>query len=435
MSPVKRNRAPVIPDDLARAAVLPESYRTGSTYYAAFKWLRANMPIGRAYLYGYDPLWLVTKHADVRAVERDPSLYHACYKERDNPILQDQANDEFQRSMHDGSIRVLDEVTYMGPEEHARVRRGARSWFTPAAIRAYEEPIRELAKATVEKMLDMDGECDFVAEVAASFPLQVIMTMLGVPAEDESRMLKLTQEFFGSQDPEAQRDEFHLDPVAAAKMWHATIQDFEGYFQILAQDRRAHPRSDLGSFIANGELDGQPLPVSKQTGWYVATATAGHDTTASTLSGGMLALIEHRDQFALAKSDQATIPGLVEESLRWTSPVRHFMRTATERTTLRGQDIQPGDRLMIIYPSANRDEEVFEDPDRFDITRWPNKHLAFGYGPHLCIGQHVAKLELRILFAELLPRLKSVELAGEPTFVQANFVGGLKTLPLRFQKA
>lgn len=427
--------APVIPDEIARAAVMAESYRTGTSYYPAFKWLRENMPVARAYLDGYDPLWLVTKHADVAAIERDPHLFHACYEEHDNPILQDQANDEFQRALHDGSIRMLDEVTYMGPEEHARVRGGAQPWFMPAAVRAYEEPIRALAKATVDKMMDFDGECDFVTDIAAHFPLQVIMTMLGVPAEDLPLMLRLTQEFFGSQDPDVQREEVQLDPVAAAKQWHATIADFEAYFQVLAEDRRAHPRNDLGSLIANAELDGRPLSVSKQTGWYVATATAGHDTTASTLSGGMHALIEFPDQLALVQQDPSLIGGLVDESLRWTSPVRHFVRTATEDTVLRGQQIRARDRLMIIYPAANMDEEVFPDPERFDITRRPNRHLAFGHGPHMCIGQHVTKLELRILWAELLPRLKSVSLAGEPKYVQASFVGGLKSLPIRFEKA
>jgi alpha-terpineol hydroxylase len=426
---------PVAPDDIARDAVLAESYKTETKPYVAFRWLRENMPIARAYIDGFDPLWLVSKHADILAIERDPHLFHTCYQEHDNPILQDRANDEFQRSLHDGSIRMLDEVTFMGPEEHSKVRGAANPWFMPKSVRAYESAIRELAVATVDRMAAMDGECDFVTDVASHFPLQVIMTMLGVPPEDEPRMLALTQEFFGSQDPDTQREDVKADPVAAAKMWHATIRDFESYFQDLADDRRREPRSDLISLIANSTLDGEPLSISKQTGWFVATATAGHDTTSSTLSGGMHALIEHPDQFAAAKADPGAVAGLVDESLRWTSPVRHFVRTATEDTVVRGQEIAAGDRLMILYPSANRDEEVFENPDRFDISRKPNRHIAFGFGPHMCIGQHVTKLELRILWAELLPRLKSVELVGEPKYAQANFVGGLRNLPLRFEMA
>jgi alpha-terpineol hydroxylase len=428
-------RIPVIPDDVARAAVLPESYRTGTEFWGAYRWLRENMPVGEARLEGFDPLVLITKHADIVAVERDGELFHACREEHDNPILQDRANDAFQRSLNDGSIRVIDDVTYMGPEEHARVRGAAHRWFLPPAIRVYEEQIREMAKAAVDDLMAGDGECDFVKDFARFFPLHVIMTMLGVPPEDEPRMLKLTQEFFGTHDPDEQREEVKLDPAAAAKMWHAATEDFNNYFQQLAEDKRAHPEENLGSYIANSELDGKPLDVTKQNGWYLAIAAAGHDTTSSTLAGGMLALIENPDQLAIAQGNPELISGLVDESLRWTSPVRHFMRTATGDTELRGQQLRAGDRLMLLYASANRDEDVFANPESFDITRKPNRHLAFGFGPHVCIGQFITKLELRILWAELLPHLRSVELAGEPKHVQTNFVGGLKSLPIRFEKA
>lgn len=435
MATTTTEQIPQIPDDIAQAAVLPESYRTGRDFWEAYAWLRENMPLGEARVAGYDPLRLVTRHADIMQIERDPALFHSCYEDRDNAILQDQANDAFQRSLMGGSIRPMDTATFMGPEEHARIRGGAAGWFLPKAIRVYEERIREQAKEAVDRLMSFDGECDFVKDFALLFPLHVIMTMLGVPAEDEPHMLKLTQEFFGTHDPEEQREEVQLSPEAAAKMWRAATDGFNAYFTKLADAKRAHPEDNLGTYIAQATIDGEPLDQSWQNGWYIAVASAGHDTTSSTIAGGIKALAENPDQLAMARENPELIPGLVDESLRWTSPVRHFMRTATADTEVGGVPVNQGDRMMLLYASANRDEAVFENPESFDITRKPNKHIAFGFGPHMCIGQHISKMEMRILMAELLPRLKSIEVAGEPKYVQTNFVGGLKSLPVRFEKA
>jgi cytochrome P450 len=433
MTIIETTKVPVVPDEIARAVVLPESYKDEDVIYPAYKWLRENMPLGVAEVDGFDPLWLVTKHEDIMAVERQPDLYHNGDL---NHILQNKANDLFQKDvLGNGSIRVLDSLTYMDPPEHTKVRAVAGQWFMPAHIRTFEEQIRGHAKAAVERLLSFDGECDFVKDFALHYPLHVIMTLLGVPEEDEPFMLRLTQDFFGTHDPEEQREGLELDPVAAAKQWSATIQDFFDYFQDLAERRRRQPTDDLLSLIANSELDGEPLSAGYQNGWYVAIATAGHDTTSSSVAGGLLGMLRHPDQWAAVKEDDALIPGLVDESLRYTSPVKHFLRNTTAPAVLRGQELGEMDRLMLLYASANRDEDVFERPDAFDMRRRPNKHIAFGYGPHMCVGQHIAKLEMRILWQELLPRLRSVELAGEPRFVQTNFVGGLKTLPIRYTKA
>ena len=260
------------------------------------------------------------------------------------------------------------------------------------------------------------------------------MTLFGVPPEDEPRMLRLTQEFFGVHDPEEQRPEMAADPAVGAKMWAAALEDFYAYFDDLSAKRRAQPTDDLLSLIANSEVNGKPIPREEANGYYVAIATAGHDTTSSSTAGGVHGMIAFPENFEKVKADPSLIPGLVDEAIRWTSPVKHFMRNATADTEVRGQAIRAMDRLMMCYPSGNRDEEVFADPDRFDITRSPNKHIAFGFGPHMCLGQHLAKLEMRVLFQELLPHLKSVELAGPPRMVETNFVGGYKSLPIRFKK-
>lgn len=421
-----------IPDDIARIIVSPKSYADDGVIYPAFKWLRHNMPLGVANVDGYDPIWVVTKHSDIRAIERDAKLFHNADH---NPILNDQASDNFIRATNNGSLRSLAALPFMDPPEHLAYRSITAPHFLPGKIAELEGQIRLLAKKSVEHVLSFDGECDFVNDFALHYPLQVVMTLLGVPLEDEPRMLKLTQELFGAHDPEEQRPEMVADPVAAAKMWAASVQEFFSYFNQLSADRRVSPRGDMMSLIANSHVNGAPIGEAEANGYYVSLATAGHDTTSSTATGAMHGMLAFPDQFAKVKANPALIPNLVEEALRWTSPVKHFMRNATADTVVRGQRIGAMERLMMCYPSGNRDEEVFDRPDDFDIMRSPNRHIAFGFGPHACIGQHLAKLELRVLFEELMPHLDSVELAGVPKLVETNFVGGYKKLPIRFRKA
>jgi cytochrome P450 len=338
------------------------------------------------------------------------------------------------RSINNGSLRLISSLTFMDPPEHGLYREITSNWFLPANIRRLEHQIRVLARNSVEKLLSFDGECDFVQDFALYYPLRVIMTLFGVPPEDEPRMLKLTQEFFGTADPEEQRDDVKLEPDAAARMWHASLQDFYAYFNALSAERRKQPTDDLLSLIANTKIDGNYIGEAESNGYYVAISTAGHDTTSSTMAGGILGMIKFPGEFVKAKADASLIPGLVDESIRWVSPVKHFMRNATADTELRGRTIKAMDRFMLCFPAANRDEEVFEAPDEFRIERKPNRHVAFGYGPHMCLGQHLAKLEMRILFEELLPRLRSIELNGNPKLTQTNFVGGMKSMPFRFTK-
>lgn len=422
---------PIIPDDIARIVIAPKSYTDDATIYGAFRWLREHMPLGIAQVPGYDPVWVVTKHADIKEVERNGKLFHNADH---NPILVDQASDAFTRDINGGSIRILSSLTYMDPPEHASYRTLTSNWFLPGKISKLEDQIRVLARQSVDHLLSFDGECDFVRDFALHYPLRVIMTLFGVPPEDEPRMLKLTQEFFGVHDPEEQRPEMAADPVVAAKQWAASIEDFYTYFDKLSADRRERPTDDLLSLIANSRINGAPIPRDEANGYYVAIATAGHDTTSSSTAGGMHGMMVYPENWAKVKADPSLIPGLVDEAIRWTSPVKHFMRNATADTQVRGMDIRAMERLMICYPSGNRDEAVFDDADRFDITRSPNPHIAFGFGPHMCLGQHLAKLEMRILFEELLPHLRSVEMAGDPRMVETNFVGGYKALPIRFTK-
>lgn len=321
----------------------------------------------------------------------------------------------------------------MDAPDHPKYRALTQNWFLAHNVKRLEERIRGIARDHVERMLAMGGECDFVRDVALMYPLRVIMEILGVPREDEPRMLRLTQELFGSQDAELNRSRTAvIDPIQMVEMLKATVADFSDYFRKITEDRRLHPRDDVATVIAQGQIDGRPINDFEAMGYYIIVASAGHDTTSSSTSGAMWALCEHPDQWARVKNDPSLINGLVEEAIRWTTPVQHFMRSAAADYTLRGRRIAKGDWLMLCYLSGNRDEETFADPDVFRVDRQPNKQIAFGYGVHSCLGQHLARLEMRILFEELLPKLKSIELAGAPRRACSVFVGGPKTLPIRF---
>jgi cytochrome P450 len=431
LNAVIRSAEEYLPRELAATVIAPKSYADESVIYPAFKWLRENQPLGIAEVPGYDPIWIVSKHADIVQIGKDPNLYHNADA---NPILNTQAGDAFTRSVAGGTLRVISSLPMMDAPEHRVYRDITQSWFLPANIRTIEARIRELARKAVDRLLQFDGECDFYKDFALFYPLRVIMTLFGVPESDEPRMLALTQELFGANDPDIQ-GAAQNSPDAAARTFYLALQGFYGYFEALSRDRREHPTDDLLSLIANTKIDGKYIADPEANGYYVTIATAGHDTTSSSISSGLQGLVQFGDQFAKVKADPTLIPGLVDEAIRWASPVKHFMRNATRDTELRGRKIKAMDRLMLCFSSGNRDEEVFSHPDVFDIGRRPNKHLGFGYGAHMCLGQHLAKMEMRLLYEELLPRLKSVELVGRPKYVETNFVGGLKSLPIRFTKA
>ena len=421
-----------IPDEISWALVDPTAY-AGPRIHETYKWLRANNPLGVADLAGhYDPFWVVTKHADILDISRQNALFHSG----DRPTtLTSQAADAHVRKMTGGSPHLVRSLVQMDAPDHPKYRALTQAWFMPNNIKGLEARIRGIARGAVEKMLATGGECDFVRDVAMLYPLHVIMEILGVPAEDEPRMLMLTQELFGSADPDLGRKVDVTDPMQMTEAIQAVLADFYRYFAKITAERRAHPRDDLATVIANSMLDGAPISEFEALSYYVIVATAGHDTTSSSTAGAMWALCENPGEFAQVKSDPARILGLVDEAVRWTTPVKHFMRSATSDTELRGRKIAKGDWLMLCYASGNRDEDVFPDPGIFRSDRSPNRHLSFGYGGHLCLGQHLAKMEMRILFEELLPRLSSVELAGEPRQSQAVFVNGPKRLPIRFAAA
>lgn len=422
-----------IPEDVAIAVVDPKAYSDGKRIDDALAYLRREAPLAVAQPPGFDPFWVVTRHADILNVERQNDLFHNG--DRSTVVTTIEA-DQRVRAMMGGSPHLVRSLVQMDNPDHFAYRRLTQAWFLPQNLRNLEARVREIARGFVDRMIDTGGSCDFARDVAFLYPLHVIMEVLGVPEVDEPRMLKLTQELFGSQDPEVNRTGKRTDDVAEGlAALQATVVDFMTYFNAMTEDRRRNPRNDLASVIANGAIEGQPLGHLEAMSYYIIAATAGHDTTSNTTAGAMWALAERPDQFKKLKENPALIPTMVEESIRWETPVKHFMRTATADTEVAGQKIAKGDWLMLCYPSGNRDEAVFDDPFAFNVERTPNKHVSFGYGAHICLGQHLARMEMRILWEELLPRITSVELAGVPRRTEANFVCGPKAVPIRFALA
>lgn len=422
-----------VPDEIARAIILPESYADlEGTVIPAGQWLRENLPIGRAKVSGYDPVWLLSKYDDIQRVSKDNVLYH---NGDFNPLFNNQADDAFARKLNGGSLRTLDSFSYMDPPEHTGYRNAVNDAFQPKGIRdKYEERFADLAREMVDELMALDGECDFVQDFAAHYPTRITMAVLGVPREDHARMLNLTKEFFGGADPAMQRQEFKGLDDAQARQWAATTHDFYGFFEELRAQRRAQPQDDLTTFINGLHANGEPWPSHIMNGFLATVAPAGIDTTAGAITGAIIAFTRFPEQFQLVKDDPSLIPGLVDEAIRWTTPTKNFMRSATRDTELNGIPIRAEDRMCMMLFSGNRDADQFPEPHKFDVRRRPNRHLAFSNGPHVCLGQHIARLEMRLLFSELLPRLKSIEIVGEPERELSNLVSNWRRLPVRFTK-
>jgi cytochrome P450 len=427
---VPADQSAIIPNEHAAVLVDPAAY-ADHRLHDSYRWLRQNLPLGLATPENYDPFWVVTRHADILEVSRQNELFRSGVRAT---TLTTKKADEFVHRVT-GTPHLVRSLVQMDSPDHMKYRALTQAWFMPGNIKKLEDNIRSIARNTVAKMRAKGPELDFVADVALHYPLHVIMEILGVPEEDEPRMLRLTQELFGPTDPDVARALLDMPPEQFMAIQGEVVGDFEAYFKTISQSRIANPKDDLASVIANAVIDGKPISDREANGYYMIVATAGHDTTSSSAAGAIHAMAADPQEFDKVKSNLSLIPSLIEEAIRWVTPVKTFMRSAAEDTQLGGRAIAKGDWLMLCYASGNRDENVFDAPDQFRADRTPNKQLAFGYGAHLCLGQHLARMELRILFEEMLPHIASLEMAGEPKLSQAVFVNGLKSLPIRVKFA
>jgi cytochrome P450 len=396
--------------------VEPRAYAERGYPHAEWKALRQE-PLTHFEPEGWQPFWAITKHADVIEVSKQPERFlngpgMTILRQRD-------ANNQ-------GSFMQMRTIINMDQPDHRKYRKVASPWFTPRALGRLDALVAATARQLVDS-LGREGECDFVQAIASLHPLKVIARILGVPERDEPFILRLTNELFGAEDPEFQRAGDTMEHRRSLGM------DFFTYFTKVGEARRSAPQDDLASVIANARVDGAPMGVMETMGYFLIVFTAGHETTRGGIGGGMLALIENPEQREKLAKHPELMPLAVDELIRYVTPVTHMVRTATEDYRLRGSTIRKGDKLVIFYASANRDEEVFDAPDELHVDRDPNPHLAFGVGEHFCLGAHLARKTTGSIFRELLPRLEHVERSGPPQRTASNLVPGLKHLPIRYR--
>jgi cholest-4-en-3-one 26-monooxygenase len=380
--------------------------------------LRAQSPV-HPFLNWEIPFHAVTRHEDITEIGRNPDIW------LNGPRLiigdMDDSDLEFDRPPT---------LIEMDPPMHADHRKLIAKKFTPRSVAKLHPDIERICAKIVDDLLEEGGdtEVDFVERVSAPVPTAVIAWMLGVPESDWKLIFEWTNQQLGSNDPEYAGEE---DPKAVATR---SLIDMFTYFTGLVEERKKNPKDDLISLFCNAEVGGKPLELIQILAWCQIIMIAGNETTRNGTSGGLIAMIENPDQRLLFQSDpEKLMRPMLEEILRWTSPIIHFARTASRDTELHGKKIRKGEHIALFFPSANRQDDIFDDPYSFRIDRYPNNHLAFGVGEHFCAGAHIARLELEMIFKHLLPRIEEIELAAPPSRLHSNLVGGIKRLPIRYK--
>lgn len=389
----------------------PQSFEGGQPH-GQFAWLRRNAPVRWHEEPGGAGFWAVTRHADVWTVDRDFQTYSS------EPTIM--ITDTLAEAGGFGPHKMM---LMMDPPEHTAFRKLIRSEFTEPSARLRQSRIQALARQIVDTVI-RKGECDFVNEVAGEMPSFVIAELMGLPLEDGRELYELTEIIHTA--PEA------LPPGASGQ---AVMKMFEYGSKVIAE-KRARPGDDLASKLLACEVDGRKLEDMEFLLFFLLLVDAGGDTTRNLLSGGLLALMEHPEQYAWLMADiDARLPTAREELLRWTSPVIYMRRTAKHDAELAGQQIRKGDKVVMYFGAANRDPDVFDRPDQLDLTRGENPHIAFGTGPHGCLGQHIARIEIDAMLREVLTRMQDFELAAPVEWLPSNFISGPKAMPLRFRAA
>ncbi len=374
--------------------------------------------------------WSITRYADVKFVSQHPELFSSA-KGITGPGLRDPENNPNTVSQP-GGVSIIT----MDPPRHVKIRRLVNRGFTPRAVNAMEPKIREITVGLLDRLADRD-ECDFVLDVASQLPLAVICGLMGIPEDHWPLMFQLTNQTLGSADPE-----YQAEVVAEEERGTVTAQTRTSlagrlkmidFFRELLDERRKALGEDLVSVLLESEVDGERLDEVDILAFCFLLVLAGNETTRNAISGGLWVLCDHPDERARLQADMSLLDSAIEEILRWTSPLHHMARRATAEVEIRGQAIHPTDSVLIWYPSANRDEAVFDDPYRFDITRSPNDHLAFGHHEHFCLGAGFARKEIRVMFEELFARYPDIQLNGKPERLRSNFINGIKRMPVRLR--
>jgi cholest-4-en-3-one 26-monooxygenase len=388
----------------------PDNFVAGPPH-EAFALLRREAPVYWQKNPRGEGCWVLSRYKDIWKVSLDQGTFSSAKR---GTILRNWNEEEFAATQN--------LLINMDPPRHTKYRRIVNLGFSPKMVNRLERHVREIANKIIDAVAAR-GECDFVTDIAAELPLQVIVEMMGVPLEDRHRIFDWSNTMIGFDDPQYQTTP-DVGKVAAAQVYM--------YAHQLAEQRRARPMDDLVSVLLEAEVEGEKLTEADFNTFFLLLLVAGNETTRNTISGGMLALIEHPEERTRLLADPSLIATAVDEMVRWVSPVQVFVRTATRDVEVRGVPIRENERLTLWYGSANRDEEIFPDGDRFDVGRTPNEHLGFGIGPHFCLGANLARLEIRVMFEELLRRLPDIALAGRLERLRSYFISGVKTMPVRF---
>lgn len=405
----------------------PKYWSSPDKAHQLFARMRRETPVFYCETSGYPDLWHITRYEDIFEIEKRTDIF----SNEPRLIIQTTANEEYLREMTGGSLAPVPSLVNMDNPDHHKMRLLTQAWFMPKNLAKLDGGIRNSIDLALEGLRAKNGRCDFARDIAVEYPLRVIMGVLGVPEADYPMMLRLTQESFGPDDPDMQMDVENSE-LAQAETVLSTVQEFGAYSLALAEERRHNPKDDIATVLANAEVDGKPIDPSWIMGYFQIIATAGHDTTSYSLNEAVRQIALSPDLLARLQDDPNTIaPKIVEEAIRMASPVRHFVRTAKEDYEMRGQTIKAGESVILWYPSASRDEEIFDNPNAFDIDRDQSKrHAAFGHGAHICLGMHLARQENIAFLKRFGGEISSLKLAGDPIYTQAQFVSGIKSLPI-----
>jgi cholest-4-en-3-one 26-monooxygenase len=395
----------------------PDTYAEHGYPHEAWRRLRKESPIHWFDVAGGVGFWAVTRRADIVWISKQPNRFI------NGPRLA-----VFEEGAPVKERRMVRQLLNMDPPEHAEYRNAASSWFTPRAIQRRRPEVERITRDLLDEMAG-DGEMregDFVADLAAPLTISVLADMLGVPREDWQKLFRWTNQIAGASDPEFVEEQGYGGV-------EQTRNELFSYFAKLAEERHAEPRDDIVSVLTQAKIRGEPMPPLELLSYFLVLVVAGNETTRNAASGGLLALIENPEEMAKLRANPGLVDTAVEEIVRWTAPVNQFCRTAVEDVERHGKQIKAGDAFCLFYASANRDEEAFDEPDRFKVDRRPNPHLGFGIGEHFCLGASLARLELRAIFHELAERLEHVELAGPVDRMRSSFLGGAKRMPIRYR--
>jgi len=410
----------------------PAFWKTPDNAHKLFARMRKEAPVLHCKADGYPSFWHVTKYDDIFEIEKRTDIFLSAPR----TIIQTEANEDHIRKMSGGTLAPVRTLVNMDKPEHPKMRMLTQAWFMPKNLVKLDGGINQSVDIALAKLHEQNGQCDFAKDIAIEYPLRVIMEVLGVPPADYPMMLRLTQETFGPEDPDTKTNG-DKGELAQAEALLSTVQEFSAYCLALIEERRKDPKDDLSTLLAQAEVDGAPIDPLALIGYFIIVATAGHDTTSYSLTEAVRRMALSPELLERLKSDpDETAPKIVEEAIRVASPVRHFIRTANEDYDLRGQRIKAGDSVILWYPSGSRDEDIFERPNEFDIDRDTSvRHAAFGHGAHLCLGMHLARQENIAFLKRFGQEISDLKLVGEPQYTQAQFVSGIKSMPLSISLA